>query len=57
MALIALKCEQCGGNIALEEDGTGKCPYCGCKYVDSHPITNNKQNASSFGDAFNIDYI
>lgn len=41
MGLIALKCEQCGGNIALEEDGTGKCPYCGCEYIDSRPITNN----------------
>ena len=41
MGLIALKCEQCGGNIELEEDGAGKCPYCGCEYIDSRPITNN----------------
>ena len=41
MGRIALKCEQCGGNIELEEDGAGKCPYCGCEYIDSRPITNN----------------
>lgn len=42
MALIYLKCKNCGGDISYDNDKKiGFCPFCGSKVIETQEIINN----------------
>ena len=42
MALKAAVCENCGGNLSVDDAReVGYCPYCGTKYYTEKIVNNN----------------
>ncbi|MDR3263919.1 MAG: zinc ribbon domain-containing protein [Clostridiales bacterium] len=50
MAIVAVKCSQCGSSIKIDaEKGTGVCPYCGTMHIKDNAErakNNNEANAA-----------
>ena len=41
MAMLPVKCAQCGASIEVDDTKeTGKCPYCGTTYVTQRVVNN-----------------